>query len=321
MHLLMTVIHSEWARGNPAAAKREGRALPSHGAAIPRNGQIVLIDWDEQEIVWSSPFDAAAGFCVRDDALFVASMLANTVKGFDDTAGSTTELRNSLFNDLHSVLPTERGLLIASSGIDGIVEVDVTGQTCWWWSADRHALDRLPDGRRRRVDARRDHSRDPVLSAGMQATHVNSAAPTPQGTILATLFAQGDVIEIDPADGGWERRVTGLHHPHSIRPAPDGWTVCDTSANAVVLLDHELSIETIVSESFQWVQDAFIAPGDGNLFVLDANNTRVVELDPGTDEVINSLAYPKEWKAYGLDEVPATMLAPDRDAAPRTESR
>jgi len=70
-----------------------------------------VLDWDSLLHVVTS---------AKDNSLFLNG------EGFNKK-----EIVNSAFNDVHDVLPTSRGFLVVSSGLDCILEVDNEGNTLW----------------------------------------------------------------------------------------------------------------------------------------------------------------------------------------------
>lgn len=305
MRLLMTVLHRQWSKPNPLVP----RVFPP----VLRDGVIVTIDWDTERIVSEVPFDSPAGHCFSRHALFLASMVGNRVVGLRDTARSALVLTHGLFNDLHTIRASKRGFLVTCSGTDAIVEVDLAGRTVWSWLATEHGLDRTSNGQRRVVRRWEDYTEAPPQTA-QQTTHINSAEEVGE-SIVATLFAQGAVVEIERSSGRWRRVVNGLMRPHSIRARPGGWVICDSGANGVVLLERDYSVAAIIEHGFDWPQDAMVVDADGNrLLVLDANNMRIVEIRLSTNRVVKEMRFPERWKGFALGVYPEEW--PTLDALP-----
>jgi hypothetical protein len=302
LELLLTVLHQLWSKPPPTNLHQMATDELHHGL-------LALIDWDQQELLWTRPHDSPAGVTFVSDRLYVASMLGHTITVFGRDMVPVNTLRNPLFNDLHSLVASVSSgrLLLTSTGIDGLLELDERFGVAWRWLATDNGLAHVPDGRPRKVDTRFDYSRRSPNSS-LQTTHINSAAYVDKDTICATLFYQGGVIAIDRRNGRWEYLVSGLDRPHSIRPAMGfaGWTVCDTGANAVALLDKGFHVDDVVEVGFNWVQDA-IAIDERRLLVLDANNTRIVEVEQRGDRArsVREFNYDARWKAFGLTVVPS----------------
>jgi hypothetical protein len=100
------------------------------------------------------------------------------------------------FNALHSISRTRSGYLVASTGLDLLLEFNRDGEILWSWWATDHGFESTPTGRRRKLDKSADH-RTIKYGTLTQTTHINSAAELPDGRFLASLFHQGMVIAID----------------------------------------------------------------------------------------------------------------------------
>ena len=57
-----------------------------------------------------------------------------------------------VFNVLHSLSRTQRGYLVASSGVDVLAEFDEQGQLLWDWWAVEHGFELTPTGEPRVLD-------------------------------------------------------------------------------------------------------------------------------------------------------------------------
>src|SRR3989442_10596316 len=138
-----------------------------------------------------------------------------------------------LFNALHSISRTRHGYLVASTGLDLLLEFNREGEILWEWWATDHGFEETPTGRHRVLDKSADY-RTVQYGTLSQTTHVNSAAELPDGRILASLFHQGAVIVIDRETGPWQVVLEGLDHPHAVRvldeaiPPPRGREGIDT---------------------------------------------------------------------------------------------
>lgn len=208
------------------------------------------------------------------------------------------------FNVLHSLSRTQRGYLVASTGVDVLAEFDEQGQLLWDWWAVEHGFELTPTGERRDLDKNADHR---AIKYGTleQTTHVNSAAELPDGRILATLFHQGMVIQIDRASGAWQPVLEGLNHPHAVRVL-DGqhFTVADTGNGRALLVSLENQRGHIVKQikaETDWLQDAQYSERDDCWFLVDGKNSRVI-LRGGIsgDELRGQFDLDPEWRLYEL---------------------
>ena len=83
-------------------------------------------------------------------------------------------VNSPLFNALHSISRTQRGYLVASTGLDLLLEFNRAGEILWSWWATDHGFEVTPAGRRRELDKSADH-RTIQYGTLTQTTHVNSA--------------------------------------------------------------------------------------------------------------------------------------------------
>src|SRR5258708_20928988 len=158
----------------------------------------------------------AAGMVASEKGVFVTSF--GSVHELDADLGKVRQhvVSSPLFNALHSISRTQHGYLVASTGLDLLLEFNRDGEILWEWWATDHGFELTPAGRPRVLDKAADH-RTIMYGTLSQTTHVNSAAELPDGRILASLFHQGTVIVIDRATGAWQPVLEGLDHPHAVR--------------------------------------------------------------------------------------------------------
>ncbi|EFH82078.1 hypothetical protein [Ktedonobacter racemifer] len=190
-------------------------------------------------------------------------------------------ISSPLFNALHSVSRTRRGYLVASTGIDLLVEFSPTGEVLWTWWATDHGFSHTPTGELRELDKEADHR---IIKYGtlQQTTHVNSVAELPDGRVLATLFHQGTVIAIDRESGKWETILEGLDHPHSVRILDEEhFTVADTVHGKALLVrlnssGHGTTIEEEVDAGTSWLQDCSYNAQHNVWVLVDGKHTRIL---------------------------------------------
>jgi hypothetical protein len=213
-------------------------------------------------------------------------------------------ISSPLFNALHSISRTRHGYLVASTGLDLLLELNRKGDLLWSWWATDHGFTHTPNGKLRVLNKDADHR---VIQYGTltQTTHVNSAAELPDGRILASLFHQGMVIAIDRETGNWQPVLEGLDHPHAIHILDEThFTVADTvhgQALLVRLKEDGTSgeVEQAVDAGTNWLQDCrydgrydcwVLVDGEHSRLVLrrglsGKRTTAQIDLDP-------------EWRLY-----------------------
>src|ERR1700730_17934845 len=143
-----------------------------------------------------------AGMVRSDDGVLVSSLFGVHEVSPDLSRVEYDAVSLPMFNMLHSLSRTKRGYLVASTGLDAVLEFTRAGELLWSWWATEHGFERTPTGELRVIDKESDH-RGVKYGTLAQTTHVTSVSELPDGTILASLFHQGMIIAIDRASGDW----------------------------------------------------------------------------------------------------------------------
>lgn len=244
----------------------------------------------------------AAGMVCSDKGVFVTSF--NGVHEVD--ADSDLVYQNvvslPLFNALHSISRTRRGYLVASTGLDLLLEFNRAGDVLWSWWATEHGFDKTPTGKRRVLDKEADY-RTTKYGTLSQTTHVNSAAELHDGRVLATLFHQGMVIAIDRETGAWQSVLEGLDHPHSVRILDEEhFSVADTVRGRALLVRIDKNggyVEEEIDAGTSWLQDCRY-DGEHNCWVLvDGKNSRVVlRRGRSGEKALAQFNLDPEWRLY-----------------------
>lgn len=206
------------------------------------------------------------------------------------------------FNLLHSLTRTQRGFLVASTGLDAILEFTSDGEILWDWWATEHGFEYTPTGERRVIDKSADY-RGIKFGTLAQTTHVNSAAELPDGRILASLFHQGMIIAIDRETGNWQPVLEGLDHPHAIRVLSENYiTLADTGRGRALMVkikDGKGSIEREVNANTNWLQDSYYDYRSDSWILVDGKNTRVtVRSGTNGDRLLKQYNLDPEWRLY-----------------------
>ena len=209
-----------------------------------------------------------------------------------------------LFNALHSISRTERGYLVASTGLDLLLEFNRKGDILWSWWATDHGFEFTPDGSRRTLDKSADY-RATQFGTLAQTTHINSAAELPDGRVLASLFHQGMVIAIDRESGDWQPVLEGLDHPHAVRILDNHhFTVADTvHGKALLVRIDEYNGRGIVEQAIDagttWLQDCrYDAEYDAWILVDGKNSRLILRGSRSGDKSIARLDLDPEWRLY-----------------------
>ena len=242
-----------------------------------QGGLLCLLN-DSGKMMSSVELPMPAGMVQTEDGVLVASL--GTIHKVTADLGQVRQDVVSMpaFNLLHSMSRSRHGYLVASTGLDAIVEFTAEGQVLWNWWATEHGFSYTPTGELRSVDKTADH-RSVKYGTLAQTTHINSVAELPDGRILATLFHQGMVIAIERESGAWVPVLEGLDHPHSIRIlANDYFTVADTArgrALMVRLRDGRGIIEAEVQADTNWLQDCLYDSQRDHWVLVDGKNSRI----------------------------------------------
>jgi len=277
-------------------------------------GLMLVYDWRTGLMVWQSSWDfmvVPAGFCFTKSSVFINDSEGCSIFEIDLLGGTLTDPRrisHRYFNDLHSVYRSKQGLLVASSGNDLVLEVDLSGRLLYEWWAGEHGYSSTPAGVER-VPGRGIEHRTQSYHTKYHATHVNSAAyrDGEERSILALLFQQGALIEIDrQAKQGKESIRTvldGLVYPHGLERTSDGWLISNTLGKELVILDRQLNVKERIHYSGGWIQDS-TRLSNGNILLVDVDQHRIVELATPDWAVVKVLEYDPDWRMAEINEVP-----------------
>lgn len=270
-------------------------------------GLIILLQWEKKRIKRILHFPTPTGLDYDDRFIYVATN-GNEISIFSrDLNKLVGKISNQYFNDLHSLNKTKRGLLLASSGLDLIIEVDHEGKSLFEWFATDNGYNLDPKGRVRGIDKSKDHRKIkyPTLQ---QTTHVNSAISVKKtnldDTIYCCLFHQGLLLEIDKKSSVSTELTKDLKCPHSIYKLDEGYIFSDTANNRVMMTNDRFeNLKIIQPSGLSWVQDASLLP-NLNLLVADSNNSRLLEINPDTQSIVSEFKYNSEWKIYQAKHTP-----------------
>ena len=243
----------------------------------------------------------AAGMVTSEKGVFVTSFAG--VHEFDTDQGIIRRnvVSLPLFNALHSISRTRRGYLVASTGLDLLVEFNRDGQVLWSWWATDHGFDLTPTGFRRVIDKSADHR---TLRYGtlQQTTHVNSAAELPDGRFLATLFHQGMVIVIDRETGEWQPVLEDLDHPHAVRVIDEEhFTVADTIRGRALLakINGKKRVEEEIETGTSWLQDCRYDANFNCWVLVDGKNSRItLRRGRSGKKTLAQFDFDPEWRLY-----------------------
>lgn len=276
--------------------------LGSHQKPKDDQGGLVCLLDDSGNVRSSVSLSTPAGMAQNGNGVLVATLFAIHEVANDLSSIQPDIVSLPAFNMLHSLSRTRRGYLVASTGLDAILEFTPEGELLWnWWATD-YGFDQTPTGEPRYIDKEVDY-RGTKFGTLAQTTHVNSAAELPDGTVLASLFHQGMIISIDRESGAWQPVIEGLDHPHSVRILNDQYfTLADTARGRGLLIrlkDGKGQIEAEVDAHTSWLQDCSYDYRNDYWVLVDGKNSRV-DLRTGTagEKSLARFDFDPEWRLY-----------------------
>jgi len=304
-------IRSRWSQSE----QRGLRGTNSRCESPDLGGCFAVFDLSSGLLVSKYAFLQPNGFCISDEnGLVIASIYDRSLHRINPDGVRQPKLTNKYFNDPHSVVRTERGFLVTSTGLDLILEVDNNGRSLWeFWLASTEAYKQTPLGIERNICPSAING-DESYSTLQQTTHVNSAIFQPSDEVfsdkeryvLATLFHQGQLIRIDRSRQSIEVLMDGLNCPHSIRKTKSGYLLSDSRNHRVLVLKPNFTIQysigPYINDETQlgWVQDAFML-SDSLMVIADADNNRFIVLDTDSGQPNQVLPFPSNWRIYQAD--------------------
>ncbi len=299
-----SMLKNHWAETKQSQQQTECPVTALGSMEKPKEdqgGQLCILN-DKGEVQSLLPLSMPAGMALTDDHILVATNFAihHVARNLSSIRQETISLPT--FNLLHSLSRSRRGYLVASTGLDVIIEFSESGEVLWqWWAVD-HGFEQTPTGEPRFLDKTADY-RGVKFGTLAQTTHVNSVSELPNGTILATLFHQGTVIAIDRATGNWQLVLDGLDHPHSVRILSEEYvTIADTAHGRGLLVkikDLKGEIKAEVDAQTDWLQDCSYDARNDRWVLVDGKKTRLI-LRSGTDgkKLHSIIDLDPEWRLY-----------------------
>ncbi len=272
------------------------------GRHVNLGGLIVKFDWSNKKEIITKEIRCPSGFDFKNNLMYVASMRRNKIYILNQQLNIVGEINNKYFNDIHSLNFTKKGFLVTSSGLDLILEIDCKGKILWNWWGIENGYSNTPLNKKRKINKNIDNRRIdyPTLK---QTTHVSSAIffDKTEKKIIASLFHQGKVIEINKSSSKTKTILEELKQPHSIYKFGTGFIVSDTNNNRIILFRKNGKILNEICGGFDWIQDC-TELSNGNYLVADSNNNRIVEIN-GKGKILDSYNYNKNFKIYQIKEI------------------
>jgi hypothetical protein len=262
-------------------------------------GRLVLLDWSKGRIAACLPVPGASGIAIRDGCVIVSSWTDHSVhiwrSGF-----SSSRVSHPWFNHLHTVELTASGtLLVASAGIDAILEVSPQGEVLSHWCGGPAVPESGTDYR----EVRR--------STAERAMHITSALPVSEDRILAALFHQGEVRLIDRRTHESQTILRGLSRPHGIHRLPGGYILSDTLGHRILFLDDAFRLCSEMPFGSEWLQDTILTSAGTYLALENVHidqrpepglTNSIVEIDR-SGRSLRRLTMPADFRLFAAREI------------------
>lgn len=257
----------------------------------------------------------------------LAFSLENTVIVID--SAGMHHFSDPWFSYIHTVSfhpQDHRKVLVSSSGFDALFEYDyATGEKTWEWFAWENGLfeGHSKTGESilltRQIEQHQIWEKegrahlyisDPLtehLPTAQRAAFINTASYDAQARIMATLFHEGSVREIDPETGASEIKMQGLKNPHGgFKLGPHQFMATNTGRGELWLqTDQEIQIFSGAGLAHkapemgdaEWWQNA-VRYGDYYL-IIDSNRNAILILDP-KHQRYDQIAFDSNWAVQDL---------------------
>lgn len=302
-----------------AALHVSGRPPPGLiGAPVPvpealvaeMGGRLLVVNLAAGRVVGGIALPTPSGMCWPDGgSIWVASMWHDHLMSVDPQTGAVQRtISHPSFNDLHTVVAVDGNLLVTSSGVDAVVEIDPkTGQSPWsWWAGAWPS----PVSTARVPDPEADH-RGRRYATLDRALHLNSAVLWGD-EVLVSAFHTGEILGVSRESGRARTCRDGLDHPHALAWAgtDDSLLCCESARGQVRVLDgQDLTDKVCLSPGLRWVQSACVSGRDTLIFADNPHfgagrraqgPARLVEVDTGTGLSTVGLELPAGWRLFSV---------------------
>jgi hypothetical protein len=265
----------------------------------------------------------------------LAVSLENRVLVLDETGAYS--FTNPWFSYIHTVAfhPTKpQTILITSSGFDSIFEFNYRNIQCHWeWFAWEHGLNEAhhPETGNKIILTRKVEEAKNLAKAGQsyllvadpgkdhlptaqRAAFINTAQYGASNEIIATLFHEGTVRQINQETGRSKVLLRGLKNPHGGQITPMGLLCTNTGGGQVWLnADEEitqynfkgLGAKAIAMGEAEWLQNTL---QHKNIFVtIDSNRNALVIFDP-IKQLLDLVPFNENWALQDLAVITKTQL-------------
>ena len=279
------------------------RRKPAQGGLVYakiKNGQL-----SESKII--AKYQEARGIDFRNRQLAISS--ENKIYTFDIDQGQQTTIQHPWLSYIHTVKFNEKGdsILVASSGVDTILEFDLKSkQKTWEWNAweaginegvnpatgEKHFLTRNKNIAEKYAEQNKDfilieNPQEDKLPTALRAAFINSAEYDQNGDILLTFFHDGALRRLDKTTTTMETILKGFDKPHGGLALDHGYLVTDTAGGRVIhqhnqekigYYFHNLAGKDSRLKNLEWLQTSHLC--GNSIITIDSNRTSFVIFNP-----------------------------------------
>ncbi|MFW5804278.1 MAG: hypothetical protein ACOCWG_03495 [bacterium] len=279
-----------------------------------KNGRI-----EKEEII--TKYAEARGIDHKNNILILSS--ENKIFKIDMKQNSFQKFCNPWYSYIHTIKFNKEGnkILVASSGVDTIMEIDVEdGKEIWTWNAWEEGLDRglhpktgeeyyitknvaranyLKNNKKNVILIENPHIQK--LPTALRTAFINSAEYDKNGNILLTFFHDGDVKLLNKKNRKLSVLIDNLTKPHGGQQIKNKYLVTNTAGGEVTVWDKQELNKFIFSQlpgkdellnTKEWLQTSHTV--DNLIITIDSNRNSFVAIDHKKNE-INLIPYNNNW--------------------------
>ncbi len=253
----------------------------------------------------------ARGIDMHMDRLAVSS--DDKIFVFTPDSSEPEIIENNWFSYIHTVKwnTDNSRLLVTSSGVDTIMELSTDSwEVIWGWNAWEHGINTGQDPRAdqphiltrsaseaetlqrqgKNVLLVTNPQAEPLPTA-LRAAFINSAEYDEQGNVIATLFHDGEVLEIRRENDEYTTLIDGLTKPHGGMQFHDGYLVTDTAGGQVICTDNHRTYHYTFDhlpgkpenlENLEWLQTSHYL--ENVILTVDSNRSALICFDTQKQE-------------------------------------
>lgn len=247
----------------------------------------------------------------------------NKIYVFNIGREKVNTIKHNWFSYIHTVKFNQNchKLLIASSGVDTIMEFDLEKKKLdWQWLAweegfntginpqtgKKHVLTRSPQKAKllEKENINNILITNPQkknLPTALRAAFINSAEYFDDNKILLTLFHEGKLIQIEKKSKKMTTIISGLNKPHGGMRFSNYYLITDTATGHVIVKNQNkqlnynfrnLSGKCDIVGDFEWLQTSHSY--NDSVITIDSNRNNFTIYNPKIKK-INQVFYNKNW--------------------------